>query len=145
MKRLPLLALFLVAAALCTGCSRGPSKQDIASSQVGVLIDKEFEEKTFLDEGKTGQIDPWGQEISWLLKESTFGYTLEVRSAGPDQLPKTRDDIFRTKGIRTGEGMSERLAKGLSRGTIRGIKEGLFSKSTQKDEKPKPKAQPTSD
>jgi hypothetical protein len=115
------------------GC--GPSKLDIATSQVNVVARKEFNEQNFQDGGKTGELDPWGHEITWVMSKGLWDYNLEVRSNGPDGLPYTKDDIVVNVSLhipRSGEKNAEALLRGLSRGLVRGAKEGLLGEEKEK-------------
>jgi hypothetical protein len=112
------------------GCA-GPSAWEKSQSQCGVTVRKPFNEKNFHDGGGTDDKDGYGNQILWELTTSYWsGYTLEVRSCGPDGLPYTSDDIVVHRTIAVSknpedEGWSERLVRGLARGTIKGVRQGI--------------------
>jgi hypothetical protein len=129
MKRFLFLALPLAA---LTGC--GPSKTDVAQSQVNQLAESWDGGEKFTPEGN----DPWGEAITAKVEKGDVNYNLTVRSNGPDKLPFTRDDVTATrsakhtpisKAIAPGvERISEAVGKGLGRGGVSGIKEGITGK-----------------
>ena len=138
MKRLlPITMVCLMLVLLTSGC--GPSQHDKAKSQVGVAVHLEFNERNFPNGGKLSEKDPWGHELIWVLEKGVFYYTVTVRSCGPDGLPFTDDDIIAKRDFSiaeiSGEGLSERFARGLTRGWVKGIREGLKDPLPPKDKK----------
>jgi len=137
MKRFVILALPLAA---LIGC--GPSKADIAQSQVNQLAESWDGGEKFTPEGT----DPWGEPYSAKVEKGDVNYTLTVRSNGPDKLPFTKDDITVkrsvqhtpvSKAIAPGvERIGEAVGKGLGRGGVSGIREGITGKKSgeKKDE-----------
>jgi hypothetical protein len=67
------------------------------------------------------------------VEKTSLDYVLEIRSVGPDGLPKNSDDIVVTRSKRHGESSLteeaakavEGIAEGAASGTIKGIKKGL--------------------
>src|SRR5438552_7129152 len=86
--------------------------------------------------------DPWGRPLDISYSEGGFAETLTVRSAGPDGVSYTDDDIIekRTKVTAHGIGrgikkntaeMAEKAGEGLSKGVIKGVKEELRKKGAE--------------
>jgi hypothetical protein len=80
--------------------------------------------------------DPWGRPLSVTYAQGGFAETLTVRSAGPDGVPFTQDDILahrsvvNLKGIGKGardhvEEFAQNGARGLTKGVAEGIKESV--------------------
>ena len=134
MKRFLLLALPLAA---LIGC--GPSRTDVAQSQVNQLAESWDGGEKFTPEGT----DPWGEAYTARVEKGDVNYNLTVRSNGPDKLAFTRDDITArrsvqhtapSKALAPGiERVGEAIGKGLGRGGVSGIREGLSGKKA--DEK----------
>jgi hypothetical protein len=137
MKRSLFLVLPLAA---LIGC--GPSKADIAQSQVNQLAESWDGTEKFTPEGT----DPWGQPYTSKVEKGDVNYNLTVRSNGPDKLPFTHDDITGKRSVQHTpiskviapgvERIGEAVGKGLGRGGVSGIKEGLTGKKAgeKKDE-----------
>ena len=76
------------------------------------------------------------KELSSRVDKTTLNYVLEIRSAGPDGLPKNSDDIVVTRSKRHGESslggeaakVTEEVAGGAASGIIKGFKKGLGDK-----------------
>ncbi len=124
-RLLAVLALVAVA-----GC--GPSARELREQTLSVLntdADRWDGGKEF----STNATDAYGRPLTAAVEKGTLSYTLEVRSAGPDGLPKNSDDIVVTRSKRHGESSlteeaakaAEGVAGGAASGTIKGIKKGL--------------------
>lgn len=113
MKRILLLALMGLA-----GC--GPSERELRERTLSTLnteADKWLGGKEFT----TTATDAFGRPVSASVEKGTFSYTLELRSSGPDGLPKNSDDIVVTRSKSHGEGtvtglIIDDVKKGLNRG-----------------------------
>lgn len=103
------------------------TERALTQSRLGTLLHKPFSSTDFLDEGKTNEVDAWGNVIVWEMESKRTSYVLLIRSFGKDGLPYTNDDMTVTKkyAIPTDEGESERFTRGLTRGFTKGIREGL--------------------
>jgi hypothetical protein len=129
MKRFLFLAIPLAALAGC-----GPSKVDIAQSQVNQLAESWDGTEKFTPDGT----DPWGEPYTAKVEKGDVNYNLTVRSNGPDKLPFTKDDISAKRSVQHTpiseaiapgvERISEAVGKGLGRGGVSGVKEGLSGK-----------------
>jgi hypothetical protein len=86
--------------------------------------------------------DPWETPLSVAYTQGGFAETLTVRSAGPDRLFNTEDDVVEKryavnlKGVGKGmrdhvEEFAENGARGMTKGVIGGIREGV-QKAIQK-------------
>ena len=120
---------------LCTvlfaaGC--GPSARELREQTLSTLNT----EADRWDGGKnfaTAATDAYGRSLTWSIEKGTLNYTLEVRSAGPDGLPKNSDDLVIHRSKRHGESSlteeaakaAEGVAGGAASGTIKGVKKGL--------------------
>jgi len=79
------------------------------------------------------ELDAYGWPLTASIAKGPLSYTLELRSAGPDGLPKNSDDIVVSRSERHGESSltkeaskaAEGIAEGAASGTIKGIKKGL--------------------
>ena|SRR5687767_10252484 len=119
---LPFLVLCLV-----IGC--GPSAHERTLSVLNTEADRWDGGKKF----DTTAADAYARPLSSSIEKTTLNYVLEVRSAGPDGLPKNSDDIVVTRSKPHGEtSLTEEAAKavedvvgGAAKGTITGIKEGF--------------------
>jgi hypothetical protein len=129
MKRFLYVVLAFVA---LTGC--GPSKTEIARSQVNELADTWDGGAKFTPEGT----DPWGEPYAAKVEKGDAYYVLTVRSNGPDRLPQSGDDIVAMRmhkhtplseaAAPAVEKLGAALGKGLGRGGVAGVKEGLTGK-----------------
>ena len=119
------LAVFTV-----TGC--GPSARELREQTLSLLNT----EADRWDGGKnftTTAADAYGRPLSSTIEKTTLHYVLEIRSAGPDGLPKNTDDIVVSRSKHHGESSiaeeaakaAESVAGGAASGTIKGIKKGL--------------------
>ncbi len=126
MKRSLLFCLALLA----TGC--GPSARELREQTLSVL-NVEAEHWGGGTEFATTAADAYGRPVTWTVEKTKYDYVLELRSAGPDGLPKNTDDIVVTRRkphgevTLTGEATKavESVAGGAASGTIKGIKKGL--------------------
>jgi hypothetical protein len=128
------LALFLLA--LLSGC--GPSATELREktlSRLNTVADTWDGVPDF----KTTETDSYGRPIVATVSKGTLNYELELRSHGPDGLPKNSDDIVvhRYKPKPHGdstihkeiEKASESVGLGGVRGVIQGAKEALHGKA----------------
>jgi hypothetical protein len=87
--------------------------------------------------------DPWGTPLNVTYSQGGFAETLTVRSAGPDRVFHTLDDIeakrsvVNLKGIGKGakenvEEFTHNAARGLTKGAAEGIKETVQEALTDK-------------
>lgn len=127
--------LFLVLACLALaafGC--GPSASELREKTLSVLnteADRWDGGKTFT----TTATDAYGQPLTYTVKKTTLNYVLELRSSGPDGLPKNSDDIVVTRSKRHNETSlteeAEKTVEGINKaatsGIIKGVKRGLNS------------------
>ena len=127
-------SMFLFLVVIASGC--GPSARELHERTVSVLNT----EADHWDGGKdfaTTAIDAYGRPLSSTVTKTKFDYVLEIRSDGPDGLPKNSDDIVVTRSKPHGENslsaeaakavgvITEGIAEGGASGTIKGIKKGL--------------------
>lgn len=114
------------------GC--GPGANALREKTLSVLnteADQWDGGKTF----PTVATDAYGRPLTSTVKKTTLDYVLELRSNGPDGLPKNSDDIVVTRSKRHNEtSITEEAAKtveGVSKaatsGIIKGVKKGLRS------------------
>ena len=115
---------------LIVGC--GPSARELRERTLSVLnteADRWDGSKDFA----TTATDAYGHSVSVHIEKGILNHTLEIRSNGPDGLPKNSDDIVVTRTKRHGESsitdqaakVTEGVASGVASGTIKGIKKGL--------------------
>ncbi|CAN5794682.1 hypothetical protein BH23PLA1_BH23PLA1_12350 [soil metagenome] len=127
---IPLRSWLMVLAVVISGC--GPSAQDLREETVS-LLNTEADRWNGGEEFHSTAVDPYGHPVMSRVEKTTLNYVLEIRSQGPDGLPKNRDDIVVTRSRRHGETTLtkeaektvESLSAGATRGAIKGIKEGL--------------------
>ena len=126
MKRLLFILVFLVVA----GC--GPSARDLHEQTLSIL-NTEADRWDGAKEFATTATDAYGRALVVKVEKTTLNYVLEIRSAGPDGLPKNSDDIVVTRSKRHGESSiteeaakaTEDIAGSAASGAIKGIKKGL--------------------
>jgi hypothetical protein len=131
MRRLLVPLLFLAAA----GC--GPGARERTLSTLNTEADRWDGGKDFT----TAAEDAYGRPLSARVEKGTLNYTLELRSFGPDGLPKNSDDVVVTRSKRHGETTvseeaargAEVIAAGASSGVVKGIKRGLGFGGTGKE------------
>jgi hypothetical protein len=127
----------LLFAVLMAGC--GPSAAELREQTVSLLNT----EADRWDGGKnfaTTAVDAYGHPLTSTVTKTTFHYVLEIRSNGPDALPKNSDDIVVTRSKRhTETSLTEQAAKavesvssGAASGIIQGIKKELGSGGKKK-------------
>ena len=124
MKQVIAFVIFLT---LLPGC--GPSRSESTLSILNVEADKWDGGKDF----KTNATDAYGRPLLCSVEKRTFDYVLEVRSCGPDGLPKNSDDIVVTRSKRHGEttilkeaeNAAEAVGRGHASGVIQGVKKGI--------------------
>ena len=112
---------------LVAGC--GPSAEERTLSLLNTEADLWQGGANFA----TNATDAFGNKLSSNVEKGPLHYVLEVRSNGPDGLPKNSDDIMVTRRERNGETTLteeakksvEAVSSGAASGAIRGIKEGL--------------------
>ena len=125
MKCLPFVVLFLA-----VGC--GPSAHELREQTLSTL-NTEADRWDGGNQFQTTALDAYGRPLSTSVEKTTLTYYLEVRSFGPDGLPKNGDDIVVTRSKPHGETTLteqaakavESIAEGGASGTIKGIKKGL--------------------
>jgi hypothetical protein len=125
--RVVLLPAVCLAAAGC-----GPSAQELREQTLSTLnteADK-WDGKNDLVPAAT---DAYGRAVTARVEKGTINYTLEVRSNGPDGLPKNSDDIVVTRSKPHGETTisevigkgAETVSAGIGSGLVKGVAKGL--------------------
>ena len=123
--------LLLVAVfSLFLGC--GPSSR-VLKEQTLSTMNLELDRWNGGKEFKTEARDAYGRGLSASVEKGAVFNQLEIRSAGPDGLPKNTDDIVVTREERHGESTltreaskaTEGVAEGAASGVVKGIKKGL--------------------
>jgi hypothetical protein len=112
---------------LIAGC--GPSAEERTLSVLNTEADQWQGGRNFV----TRASDAYGNVLSSHIEKGPLHHTLEVRSNGPDGLPKNSDDIVVTRRERHGESTIteearksvESVSSGAASGAVKGIKEGL--------------------
>ena len=123
---------------LVVGC--GPSARELREATLSALN----VEADRWDGGKDftpAATDAYGRPVTATVEKGTLNYTLEVRSAGPDGLPKNHDDVVVHRSKRHGEATVageigkgvETIAEGAGSGLVKGIKKGLGFGATRKE------------
>ena len=123
------LPLLLGLVLLTTSCDFGKAKREQTLSILNTEADKWDGGQKFV----TDATDAYGHPVTATVEKTTLNYVLEVRSNGPDGLPKNSDDIVVTRSKRHGETtITEEAAKATeavtgaaASGAIKGIKKGL--------------------
>ncbi len=130
---------------LASGCSDGANNRasiERAESQVARIaedLDRRTTESGVYIRAEKDEIkerDPWGTPVKVTYSQGGVAETLSVRSAGPDRMFQTQDDIIaqgmaaNLKGI--GEGIKKNAeetaanaAKGAVKGAVAGVKESI--------------------
>jgi hypothetical protein len=117
-------------AAIVSGC--GPSASELREKTLSLLNT----EADRWDGGKkfaTSATDAYGHPLTCSIEKTTLDYVLEIRSNGPDGLPKNSDDIVVIRHKRhdetslTKEAVKavEGVSRGATREVITEIKKGL--------------------
>ena len=126
------LSFNLVTFAALLACGCGPSASELRERTISTLNT----EADRWDGGKafaTTAADAYGRPVTARVEKRTVNYVLELRSTGPDGLPKNSDDIVVSRSKPHGETTrSEEGAKaaeivtgGAASGAVKGIKKGL--------------------
>ena len=124
------LAFLLLFPFIASGC--GPSATELRERTLSVLNT----EADRWDGGKdfaTTATDAYGRPLSCMVTKTTLNYVLEIRSLGPDGLPKNSDDIVVTRSkphnetslTKEAAKATESIAEGGASGIVKGIKKGL--------------------
>jgi hypothetical protein len=127
--RLSLIALVAILFSIC-GC--GPSARELRERTLSTLnteADRWDGGKTF----DTKALDAYGRPVTASVDKTTFHNVLEVRSSGPDGLPKNSDDITVTRAKPHGETTfteeaakaTEALTGAAASGAVKGVRKGL--------------------
>jgi len=131
--------LFPLVVAIASGC--GPSASELRERALS-LLNTEADRWDGGKEFATTAVDPYGHPLTSQVDKGMLNHVLEVRSIGPDGLPKNSDDIIVTRSKPHGEfSITEQVEKGagavgggLTRGAIEGAKKGLgFGRRTPED------------
>ena len=112
--------------------SCGPSASELREQTLSILNT----EADHWDGGvkfSTIATDAYGHPLTCTIKKTTLDYVLEIRSDGPDGLPKNSDDIVVTRSKRHGETsitkeatkVVESLSSGATSGIIKGVRKEL--------------------
>lgn len=120
----------MVLATLSSGC--GPSASELRERTLSVL-NTEADRWDGGEKFTTTATDAYGNPLTSNLKKTTLDYVLEIRSNGPDGLPKNSDDIVVTRSMRHGKTSIaeeaakavEKISSGTTSGIIKGVKKGL--------------------
>ena len=118
---------FVFIVLLIAGC--GPSGEERTLSILNIEADRWQGGNNFV----TNASDAYGNALSSRIEKGPVHYILELRSNGPDGLPKNSDDIVVVRQERHGESTLteearksvEAVSSGAARGAVKGIKEGL--------------------
>jgi hypothetical protein len=118
----PILALCLI------GCSN-KEKIDAAKSQATTIaVTWENGDDSKLNKDHTiDDIDPWGNKYIWIIHKLPWRdarFMIDIRSAGPDGVMYTRDDIIVSR-IKQEESKAVRK---ITKDAVIGIREGLKEK-----------------
>jgi hypothetical protein len=117
-------------AAIVSGC--GPSGVELRERTLSTL-NTEADRWDGGPQFATTARDGYGNPLASSIEKTTLSCVLEVRSSGPDGLPKNGDDIVVTRSKRHGEttilGEAEKdaevVGRGGASGVIQGVKKGL--------------------
>jgi hypothetical protein len=135
MNRLAVWLVPLLAA--LSGC--GPSAAELRErtlSTLNIEADKWDGGKDFA----TAATDAYGRPVTSAVSKGMFSYALELRSSGPDGLPKNSDDVVVTRSKNHGETSltkeaekaAESIGRGATTGVIEGVKKGLAGGADKK-------------
>lgn len=121
---------FVLALFIAAGC--GPSAAELREQTLSTLnteADRWDGGKDF----KTTATDAYGRPLTATVEKGLLNNTLELRSNGPDGLPKNSDDVVVTRSNRHGETTlteeaaksAEAIAAGASSGAVKGVKKAF--------------------
>lgn len=124
------LLVLVVALLAATGC--GPSARELRERTLSVL-NTEADGWNGGPEYATTASDAYGRPLSVAVTKTTLDYVLELRTFGPDGLPKNSDDVVVTRRHRHTESSltkeaakaAEEVSAGATGGVIKGIKNSL--------------------
>jgi hypothetical protein len=122
--------LLMLLATFVSGC--GPSASELRERTLSVL-NTEADGWDGGEKFATSANDAYGRSLTCSVKKTTLNYVLEIRSNGPDGLPKNSDDIVVTRSKRHNETSItkeaakavEEVSSGASSGILKGIKKEL--------------------
>lgn len=126
------LAVAVLVSALVGGCAPGLSSYQLRERSLSALnleADRWNGQAVFVSQVS----DAYGRPVFATITKGPVNYTLELRSAGADGLPKNSDDLVVTRvrphgeSSYTGEAAKsvEEVASGAASGVIKGIKKGF--------------------
>jgi hypothetical protein len=131
-------AVLFVLLAFVAGC--GPGAKELREKTVSTLnleADKWDGGPAF----NTDASDAYGNPVAASVSKGTLHHVLELRSSGPDALPKNSDDIVVTRRKAHGESTVnkelERGSESIGRGGVRGAIQGAREAFTAKKDKEK--------
>ena len=130
--------LLLGLAALVVGAGGcGPSSSQLREKTLSTL-NAEADRWEGGPDFKTDVSDAYGNEVVSSISKGVLNYELELRSHGPDALPKNSDDIVvrrrKPHGESTVNKELERGSESIGRGGIRGAIQGAKEAFTKKKE-----------
>jgi hypothetical protein len=138
--RTPIVLVLALASVFACGC--GPSERELREARERLeqkertlsVLNTEADRWDGGPEFTTSAVDAYGQPLTWRVEKTTFNYVLELRSSGPDQLPKNTDDMVVTRKKSHGEtSLTKQASKAVEEvssagtsGIIKGVKKGLL-------------------
>jgi hypothetical protein len=133
MRKQPLITLALVCLVGCGESERAKTRRLInqAVSQVNVTAEKLAEqvgEDGWFKRDAPRENDPWGNPLQVKYERTGSAERLEVRSFGPDSLPRTADDVRAVYTLNNDEVKKARREDALERGgrsLMRGVRKGV--------------------
>ncbi|MEZ6090041.1 MAG: hypothetical protein R3C05_18845 [Pirellulaceae bacterium] len=146
--------LVCVLAVFTSGCGNATLHREIEQAQAQVRrIVAELDQRTTetgvyvrIKDDDIVEIDPWSTRIEITYSQGGIAETVSVRSAGPDRLFHSDDDVVaqasttNLKGVGEGikknsEEVAKNVGKGLVKGVVSGVKEVLpFKKKGERAE-----------
>lgn len=99
------------------------AKREQTRSTVNVEADRWSGGPTF----HTAASDAYGHPLTSRIEKGILNFNLEVRSNGPDGLPKNLDDIVATRGKPHGESSLTDVTAKVTAGAVRGGISGIIS------------------
>lgn len=134
--RLLSVGTLLLSLGLLTGC--GNSAKELREKTLSTL-NTEADRWDGGAEFKTDASDAYGNPIAPTVTKGTLHHVLELRSSGPDGLPKNSDDISVSRRKAHGESTvnkelergSESIGRGGVRGAIQGAREAFAGKKNE--------------